>query len=178
MRTRAGLALALALLAGACRTAPNFDARRRGALAESVIASWGESPRLAAAMLLEQYGPPDAIAEDGLGWRDRGPWKRIVVRDADDAVVRQTVAYHLPDSRRQAVTEFGRTHGVSARDGELSAASSEERLNFLALNLANEVARGMKSPEDARVQYARTLTLDASGKFSPYLQALLFRTRD
>lgn len=174
------LALACGLLA-ACRTVPAFDSRRRGELARAVIADWSEPSRLLAARTIEQYGPPDAISAGGLGWAWKGPWKRIVVwdgaaADAADGGYQQTVAYRVPEDKRAALTDFGRGVRVSQDGRELSALSSDEALNFLALNLADEIARGVRSPGEARGFYDRTAQLAAAGKSSPYLWGLRFRT--
>ena len=47
-------------------------------------------------------------------------------------------------------------------------------MNFLALNLADEIATGKRSVEEARDFYARVETLSRAGKSSAYTENLLF----
>ena len=176
------LALAASLAAiGGCRTVGTFDARGRGSLAASVIVGWSEPSRLAAAQALERYGPPDAIAPGALGWRDKSPWLRIVVWDAAGnraaGNLEETVAYRVPEAKRQGLADFARGVRVSEDGSELSARSSDESLNFLALNLANDIARGLKDPEQARKSYDRIVELALAGKSSPYMRELMFAPR-
>jgi len=58
---------------------------------------------------------------------------------------------------------------------ELSATSEAEETNFLALNLADEVVRERKSPEEARAFYLKSVLQWNAGKASPYLKGLRFR---
>lgn len=172
------------LLAGACRTAPAFDARSRGALAQTVIAGWPDSSRVAATLAIERYGPPDAIAENALGWKRTGPWKRVVVSNsAEGAAARsapeleETVSYRVPASKRGDLAEFDRGVRVSEDGSELSARSSDESMNFLALNLAGEIVRGARDPADARRTYDRIAELAVAGKSSAYTRGLLLPPR-
>jgi hypothetical protein len=54
------------------------------------------------------------------------------------------------------------------------ARSHSEALNRLSLNLADDVAAGRRSPQDADRFFLRTVRLRAAGKSSPYLDQLLF----
>jgi hypothetical protein len=51
---------------------------------------------------------------------------------------------------------------------------TKEEANFLALNLANDVATGKKSAEEARETYAQTIKALMAGKPDPYVQKLQF----
>jgi hypothetical protein len=170
MIRRWALGAVLAAAAAGCRSAGAFDADGRGALARAVIESWDSASRLAAAQALERYGPPDALAEDGIGWRGPGSWKRVVIRDGEG--VRNTVSYRASPASLAALERFGL---VEVAEDELSAQAGDERLNVLALNLADEVARGSRGPDEARALYDRILGLEAAGKSSPLLRSLRFK---
>jgi hypothetical protein len=58
--------------------------------------------------------------------------------------------------------------------GTLSARSDSEQANTLALNLADEIARGKRDVESARLFMTETLRKAAAGKSSPYMDGLLF----
>lgn len=170
----AWLCAGLAALA-ACRGRAGADSR--ASLARSVVSKWSPSSRLTADDLLQRYGPPDAAAPGALAWKDKGGWKRIVAWDAGAAGgddLKETAAASIPASRRADIASFDRRVTVSADGREVTARSDDERLNYLAVNLAEGIARGTLSPVQARVAYANTLRLEASGKSSEATVRLLF----
>jgi hypothetical protein len=134
-------------------------------------------------MMIERYGPPDHAEGGRFVWERRGLWRRISVRDDLEPSgvaqpledIQETIAYRVPQARRAALAAFGGAVEESADGEELSARSSGEERNFLLLNLADAIVGGGLSPEAARVDYLRALTLDASGKSSPAMRRLLFR---
>jgi hypothetical protein len=48
-------------------------------------------------------------------------------------------------------------------------------MNYLALNLANDIVTGKRSVEDARAFYAKTAKAFKSGEKHPYTQRLQFK---
>lgn len=174
------LSAGLAGFAAGCRATAAFDGSRRGGLAEEIIAGWPEPSRLAAGAMLEKYGPPDALAADGLGWRDKGRWKRIIVRERSGpaapaaGALQQTASYRVPDDARGELAAFGDKVSVSPDGTEISARSNDEPLNFLALNLAVAIGRGDLTASDARNSYRRAVDLSNAGKSSALMKELLF----
>lgn len=180
---KAGVVLFVALGAGlwsglisGCRTPVPFDAARRGSLAEGIIAGWEPSSRLTAAAMIEKYGPPDALAPGGLGWKDKGRWMKIVVRDrpAKAGVIEQTAAYRVPEDRLPEVEAFDGKVRVAPDLSSMSARSDDEALNFLALNLAVAIGRGNLGAAEARNSYRRAVELSRAGKSSALMRELLF----
>lgn len=143
---------------------------------EAAIGSWYGGPQLMTQLMMERYGPPDVFTPEAATWRERGPWKRIVVRGhSPDSYLEQTVGYQAPPEARARLSEFG--HGIrfDAANEELTATSSQESMNILALNLADEVAAGKRSPDQARDFHLSTTKLAVSGKSSPYLEGFRFK---
>jgi len=139
--------------------------------------SWPERTRSAVERMTDLYGPPSALAPGMATWRDRGPWKRITVRaDSPAAPIEQTVGYLLPRKSFEIVRDFRHGVRVDLDENELSAASGDESVNRLALNLAVEIADGKRTPEDAKSFYDRTIKLAAAGRSSPYMTDLQFET--
>ncbi|MBI2385569.1 MAG: hypothetical protein HYV14_06110 [Elusimicrobia bacterium] len=184
---KAGFVLFVALSAGlgaglvaGCRTAAPFDAARRGSLAEDIIAAWPAPSRLAAAAMIEKYGPPDALAPDGMGWKDKGRWKKIIVRERPGesggtaGILEQTAAYRVPTSARRELAAFGDKVRISPDGTAISARSDDEALNFLALNLAVAIGRGDLDAAGARDSYRRAVDLSNAGKSSALMKELLF----
>jgi hypothetical protein len=135
-------------------------------------------------MMIDKYGAPDRIEDKRVVWQNKGPWKRIAVWDGMDIYekyagvdnIEQTVTYLVPPDRLMAVNDFRDRVRVSADGAELSARSSSEERNCLALNLADEIIHGVKTPDEARGFYVSTLRMADAGKSSPYMQGLLFQS--
>jgi hypothetical protein len=175
-------AAALLLLAACAPHRPVIAEARRG-WAEKVNNGLTDWSNISINLMVEKYGAPDRVETLRLVWEHRGPWKRISVWDEletldDDRAsnnIEDTISYAVPDKMRGALASFNRGLYVSRDGAELSARSSDERRNFLMINLADEILKGSLSPNDARDAYARTLRLADSGKSSPSMERLLFQ---
>lgn len=175
MNTIRRSALAALCLLSACSSLPRQ-------VADRVVDGWYAPSAAAARRMLALHGPPDGVASDRFTWNDRGGWKRIVVwnrplsyrspRDFD--LIEETVAY--PTTREQAadLVSFSPALTVDVGRAEISARGPREAENLATLNLADEVARGLKTPAQARVAYLRILEYEAAGKTSPYAESLFF----
>jgi hypothetical protein len=150
--------------------------------ARSVIDGWPEHSRRLAESIIQVYGPPDVVQSSQLFWTGRRPWKKMVVyRDALASArpngFEQSIAYDVRVNRWRAMAAFDRGVDYDPVGRELVAHTDAETTNFLALNLADDVIRGRRTPADAREFFDKTLTLSSAGKGSPYLRKLLFRPR-
>ncbi len=163
---------------------PGMDAQSRLALAEQVVSGWSDTPRLAARLLIKRYGAPDEVGSSRLIWNGNGPWKRTIVRDLpepyastpgeDLGVIEQTVAYRVTPEQVAALEGLGDRLMCDAPRMEMSSRSDREEVNFLRLNLANDVVRRMMTGAEAQESYLRALALDASGKTQQYMLSLRF----
>jgi len=132
--------------------------------------------------MIEEYGAPDRIENKRVVWENKGPWKRIAVWDMMDNSesmsgtnnIEETVAYLVPQGKRNAVYDLHERVTVSSDGSELAVRSSSEERNFLALNLADEIIRGVRTPDEAKNFYALTLRLADAGKTSVYMKGLRF----
>ncbi len=99
--------------------------------------------------------------------------------------MRMPSAYHVPmnaadvsgQCSAQAVAARPQYDGsviAERTKGELSARCDKEEANFLALNLANDIATGKKTVAEARQYYARAVSDLMAGKKDPYVQKLQF----
>lgn len=172
-------AAAVLMLAAAMRAGAYFP----DTLVRAVVRRWAPPSSAEARRLLDKYGLPADVTPGKVTWNDRGYWKRTVVwdrkpvyRSLDDmSVVEATVDYPLTAAQAAELLSFRDSLTVDMRTGELSARGDREEVDFLTMNLADEIARGDKSVAQARASYDRILSLAASGKTSPYLTKLLFR---
>ncbi|MCX5796813.1 MAG: hypothetical protein NTY77_15065 [Elusimicrobia bacterium] len=176
---------ALAGLSVACATAPTqpMGAEQRREQAEAVTTRWYTYSEVMALQLIEEYGAPDRIEPDRLTWDHRGPWDKIAVWNAEDYYysgtmgpdnLEQTLAYEVPADKRKALAAFSAKLKVSKDGKEITVRGNDEALNLLALNLAHELVRGVRDPDDARSFYDRTYRLSLAGKSSDYMERLLF----
>jgi len=172
------VALGAALLSSGCGEFTGFGGERRLSLAQDIMSVWSEGSRITGAAMIDKYGPPDALARDALGWRERGRWMRIVVRDRRRAetagILEQTVEYYVPESRRRELEAFSGDVRVSREGTAISSRSDDEALNYLALNLADGIGRGILDAERARGYYRRAVDLSRAGKTSPLMEGFLF----
>lgn len=152
--------------------------RVRDAYARRMIASWPVVSLRTAEAVMEKHGPPDLAVSDRLVWYDNGAWKiTTVYRDPAEHgdVLEQTIGYAVPQDKTDALARLDLALRLSRDRRSLSAVSESEETNVLALNLADEVVRDKRTPEEARALYLKTVVLANAGKSSPYMEKLLFR---
>jgi hypothetical protein len=153
---------------------------------EMVIRKWPEFPLREARALIARYGEPDRFDDGSLAWDQNGPWlETIVYREPRPSftagrgrdILEQSIPYAVPQDKIAELERFDDRLEFDKASGELSSRSGSETLNYLALNLADEIVNGKRTANQARDFYRRTLSLEASGKSSPYLQGFLFHIR-
>jgi hypothetical protein len=146
---------------------------------ESIVRDWPERARLAAGALIEKYGAPQIADADSLSWVGNRPWDGTVVRRGAPAgqSIQQSIHYPVSLAKLAALGDLGGRVEFDSSSGELSSYADEESLNFLALNLADEVVTGKSTPDRARERYRRILDLTKTGKSSSYTAGFLFTPR-
>jgi hypothetical protein len=151
---------------------------------ETAIARWPAVSQSEARVLISKYGEPNTFDDDRLVWYDNGEWRRTVVyRKAPQGfmglhsrdVLEQSVAYPVPDAKLADLKRFDDRLKYDSAAGELSSLSENESLNYLALNLADEIVADKRTPQEARDFLRKTIKLAQSGKSSAYTQGLLFQ---
>lgn len=178
------------LSAGGClsraKTSPQTDTAQsaldRRDLTEAVIGTWSNVSMMAARRLMEEYGIPDEVHYGRLVWNHNGPWKRTVVRDQRPSyvegdelgIVEQTIDYPMTQAQASALSSFDPKVTVNSRSGEMTSRADREEVNYLRMNLADDVASRRMSAGQARDAYASIVSLEASGKSSPYMLGLRF----
>lgn len=167
---------------GQSGTAPGKQKQDTRALMDQ-IDDWSDTSKKAAKAMLDKYGQPDETTDSMWIWHDNGPWKRtIVYGEAVDHrfpmphkdVLEQFVDYDAPVDKFDELAAFDGSVIVERTKAEMSARCDKEAANFLAINLANDVATGKRSVEEARRFYADTIKGMMQGESSPYLQGFVF----
>ena len=150
---------------------------------EQILAGWGETPQKVARRTIEKYGPPNEATPSRLIWFDNAPWKRtIVYRDEvphnfpkpHTDLLEQFIDYRVPPERFSELAAYDGSVIAERTKGEISARCDKEEMNFLALNLAHDVATGRRNAEDARREYAEQATAFMLKRAAPYTERLLF----
>lgn len=151
---------------------------------QNVIASWPKLARDIAETMIDEYGLPDRYNDDALVWTNNGPWRRTVVfrrpgprrpGAKNDDYLEQTINYDVSRDDLPYLRRFDHGLKVDRARGELTARSDSEKLNILALNMADQIVKGNWTVADARGVYRMTTRLASSGKTSPYMRGFLFQ---
>ncbi|MCF6157064.1 MAG: hypothetical protein E3K32_00515 [wastewater metagenome] len=153
---------------------------------EKIISGWKDQPKKVARQLIEKYGPPDAAGQRHLIWYDNGPWVETKVVNQEifhyfpkkhRDVVTQTVKYEVPADKVDELIEFDESLIIDRTKGELSVMCHNERMNTLALNLADDIVKGKRSVQEARKTFAEQVQAAVKGQPAPLTQELRFDTK-
>ncbi len=184
MKHAKGMALlaAIGLIAGASTVEAQMG-RMNNAQVMKMTSSWPHASRDAIAFMTKKYGGPAAVTADMAVWGRTGPWKRTVVYRAEfphefpghhTDVMQQWVDYKAQPGMYDELAMYDGSVVLERTSGEISARCDKEAANFLALNLADEIARGKRSVEDARMMYGQQIMAMKAMKSAPYTEKLMF----
>jgi hypothetical protein len=152
--------------------------------AEQAIASWKAKPREVAQQMIKKYGTPQEVTANRLIWHNNGPWKftELVNEEIPHTfpvphhdMLYQVIDYRVdPDDADELLTYDGSVV-LERTKGELAARCDKEEANFLAINLANDIATGKRSVADARRFYAESMAqMMKTGEPNEYLKGFRF----
>jgi len=150
---------------------------------ERMMAGWPKASREAAMFMVNKYGAPMHMNEHMAMWGKTGPWKRTVVYNYEvnhqfpgphTDVMQQWVDYRVPTAMYDELAMYDGSVVAERTNGELSARCDLEAANFLAINLAHEIATGKRTAEDARRMYAEQIMAMKAGRPAPYTERLMF----
>lgn len=150
---------------------------------KQVISTWAATPKDVANAMIKKYGNPNEATASMLIWYNNGPWKKTIVYSeevphdfpmAHTDLLQQYLDYKTPLDKYDDLAEYDGSVVVERTKGEISARCDKEEMNFLALNLANDVATGKKTVAEARAYYARAAMAFMKGEKDPYTTGLKF----
>jgi hypothetical protein len=128
------------------------------------LAGWPDSTRRLGAQLMTKYGAPVEVTPRQATWINRGQWARTTLYKEGVAhnfaaphrnVLEQAVLYKVPIDKLVALAQFNRSLVVDLARGELVSSADSEEINFLAVNVADDVVKGQRTPEEARIYFAQ-----------------------
>lgn len=173
---------ASAALAG-CASGAAMQGTPAAMRAGGSLEGWPAASREAIADMTAKYGRPNEMTPTMAVWHNNGPWKRTIVYRTEvphsfpmqhPDVMQQFVDYRVPTDRYDDLAMYDGSVVVERTNGEMSARCDKEGANFLALNLAQEIATGRRTAEDARRMYAEQIMAMKAGRPAPYTERLLF----
>ena len=183
------LAIATTLLASSAfaqqgmSTTKQGQGRMNAAQVDRMVAAWPKASREAVAFLTKKYGQPAAVTADAAIRGTAGLWKRTLVLREEVThnvpmphtdVMQQWVDYRAPAGKYDELAAYDGSVVMERIAGEMSARCDKEGANFLAVNLADEVARGKRSVDDARMKYGEQIMAMKAGKPAPCTTGLRF----
>jgi len=134
---------------------------------QDTIAGWGPESQQLAAQMIKKYGNPQEITPSMIIWYNNGVWEKTVVYKQamehdfpvqHNDLLEQTIVYRLPIDHIADVTTFDGSLTFRRTSGELSSAGNSEAMNFLALNLANDIVTHNKTVVQARTEFTNDET--------------------
>jgi len=153
------------------------------AWAQKSLAGWPEATRRLGSQLFTKYGAPAEVTARHITWYDNGPWKRTTLyKDGPQHnfaaphkdVLEQVVIYKVPVDKLAPLAQFNRSVVPSLTRGELASIADSEELNFLALNVADDIVKGERDVEEARTYYAQIVRAKMIKEPEKDLQKLQF----
>lgn len=152
---------------------------------ERMVSGWPQPSRMAAMDMMRKYGPPQEATASMLMWRNNGPWAWTrVSRETiphnfpmpHPDLLEQAIDYQVPLGRYDDLARYDGSVIVERTRGQMSARCDKEGANFLAINLAHDVATGRRTVEQARSYYAAAMQrFMRSNQMDPYMQGLQFQ---
>jgi len=184
-----GAALALVGLVGACtprhaETASAGEVQSApGTSLDQMLSGWPAKPREVATAMTRKYGPPAEQTASMLVWHNTGPWKHTILYREEvphsfpkphTDLLEQFIDYRVPVDLFDELAAYDGSVIVERTKGELSARCDKEEMNFLALNLANDIVSGRRTVQQAREEYARQAMAFMNRQPAPYTEGLKF----
>lgn len=150
---------------------------------EQNTSDWPDNSRKAIDAMKKKYGEPNEMTATMVVWHNSGPWKRTIVYKEEvdhnfpmphKDVMEQFINYKVPTDKFDELAVYDGSVVCYRTNGEMSARCDKEDMNFLALNLANDVVTGKKDVKAARDFYATIAVAYMKGNKQPYTQKFQF----
>lgn len=158
-------------------------ARMDRAAMEEMMTGWHSASREAAMHMMNKYGPPAEMTPTMAIWGQTGPWKRSIVYAQavqhnfpmpHPDVFEQFIDYRMPPEMFDEIAMYDGSVILERTKGEMSARCDKEGANFLAVNLAHEIATGLRTVDEARRMYGEQIKMMMEGAMTPYTSGLIF----
>ena len=149
----------------------------------SMTSSWPDGTKEVIKKTIAKYGAPLEATASMLVWHNNAPWKRTIIYKEEVAhdfpmahvdVMQQFIDFRVEPDKYDEMAKYDGSVVLERTNGEMSARCDKEEANFLAINLAHDVAHGKRTPDAARKYYANAVKQSMAGKMDSYMQKLQF----
>ena len=149
----------------------------------SMTSSWPDGTKEVIKKTIAKYGAPQEATASMLVWHNNAPWKRTIIYKEEVAhdfpmahvdVMQQFIDFRVEPDKYDEMAKYDGSVVLERTNGEMSARCDKEEANFLAINLAHDVAHGKRTPDAARKYYANAVKQSMAGKMDSYMQKLQF----
>lgn len=147
------------------------------------IQDWPDTAKSAAHTMVAKYGLPQEITPTRLVWEDNRPFRSTIVHREEIThnfpfphadVLEQVVKYRVPVGKSEKLQRFDGSLVYDRTKGELTSHCDREETNIIALNLADEVVRGLRNVDNARKEFARVAQEYRAGNAHNITNTLMF----
>jgi hypothetical protein len=154
---------------------------------EEIIRNWPDAPQRAVHDMISRYGAPNEATPTKLFWYYNGQWKRTVVTcdeiphnfpTAHTDFISQFIDYRIPPDLADEAIAFDGSVLLDRTAGEVGARCDMEAMNFLTLNLLNDIVAGRATVAEARKRYAEEASAHMMNRAAPYTEKLHFQVTD
>lgn len=150
---------------------------------QRAITGWGAEPQALARALIQKYGRPDLVSSEHLVWKDRGQWYLTVLQN--DQVLHnwpvphqdflyQVIRYPIDPKYYGDITSFDGSVILDRTLGFVGSMCGDEGMNFLAVNLAHDIAAGDLSVREAQAMFVEAYNQYKAGGAPAYTQGIHF----
>lgn len=151
---------------------------------QEFTSKWPQSSQSAINALYAKYGLPNSVTSEMIVWNTTPPFKKTVVLREQIVqkfpflhwdVIEQSIDYKVPVDKISQLAKFNGSLMIDRTKGEITSRSEKEEMNFLALNLADKIVRGVMSVEEARREYTKGAEEFVLGSTNPMLSEFIFK---
>jgi len=148
-----------------------------------MIEGWPAKPKEMAMMLMDKHGAPSGATSMMLVWDGPAPFKKTILSSKETPhnwpmphtdFLESVIDYKAPWDKFDDLAQFDGSVIAERTMGTLSARCDKVENNFLALNLANDVATGKKSSAEARRAFEEAAMAAKNGQMSAMMKGLQF----
>ena len=148
-----------------------------------MIEGWPAMPREMAMKLMDKHGAPSGVTPTMLVWDGPAPFKKTILSSTETPhawpmphtdFLESVIDYKAPWDKFDELAQFDGSVSAVRTLGTLSARCDTVEHNILGLNLANDVAMGKKTPEEARKAFEQAAMAEKKGEKPAILQRLMF----
>jgi hypothetical protein len=148
------------------------------------LQGWPPKTVALAVSLVQKYGRPEDLGAQRITWYGNVPWKRTaLLREGMPHnfplphldILEQTVNYRVPAKKVEDLLAYDGSLVVNRTRGELSVHCNTEEMNILTLNIANDIATGERTVEQAMAYHAQVIEGMRIHEPETYPQKLRFK---